>query len=189
MPKRNLYTLTDAEQAQIERAIRYDNRVEVVQRCTAIRMLHLAYRPQQVADLYQVQLSTLYNWYNRWREGGVEGVANQPKSGRRPKASEAYWTALEQSLEQDPTALGYLFSVWTLERLRDHLEQQTGIRLSIDRLRVQMKERGYVWRQPKHDLHALQDAEARADAMILLEGLKKAPKAGFSSYSMWTKVR
>lgn len=189
MPKQLNYTLTSSEQTQIEQAIRFDNRVEVVQRATALRMLHLGYSPQQVADLYQIRLSSLYNWHQRWREGGIEALANRPKPGRRRKAGEAYWALLETTLEQDPTQLGYVFSVWTLERLRDHLSQQTGIRLSIDRLRVQMKERGYVWRQPKHDLHALQDAQARADALALLARLKKAPRLGFSSYSMWTKVR
>jgi transposase len=189
MPKHLPYTLTSSEQAQIEQAIRYDNRVEVVQRATALRMLHLGYTPRQVAQLYQVRLSSLYNWHRRWRDGGIEALANRPKPGRRRKAGEAYWALLAATLEQDPTQLGYTFSIWTLERLRDHLAQHTGIRLSMDRLRVQMKERGYVWRRPKHDLRALQDAQARADALQLLDELKKEPKRAPSSYSMWTKVQ
>jgi len=188
MPKQNDYTFSSDEEAQIEQAIRYDNRVEVVQRATALRMLHMGYTPSAVAEVYQVRLSSVYNWFQRWREGGIAALANQPKAGRRRKAGAAYWAEVEATLEQDPTQLGYLFTVWTLERLRDHLTQQTGIRLSLERLRVQMKERGYVWRRPKHDLHVLQNAQARADALQLLDSLKKEPRQEPSSYSIWTKV-
>jgi transposase len=188
MPKQNNYTFNSGEEAQIEQAIRNDNRVEVVQRATALRMLHMGYAAKQVAEVYGVRLSSVYNWRERWRTGGIAGLANQPKPGRRRKAGAAYWAEVEATLEQDPTELGYVFTVWTLERLRDHVAQRTGIRLSLERLRVQMKERGYVWRRPKHDLHALQDAQARADALQLLDGLKKEPKQEPSSYSIWTKA-
>ena len=188
MPKQLNYILTQAEQTEIEQAIQSEKRAAVRQRATALRMLHLGYQPNQVAEVMQVGLSSLYNWHQRWREGGLTALADRPKSGRRRKTTPAYWQALEQALEQDPTRLGYLFTVWTLERLRDHLAAQTGISLSIERLRVQMQEAGYVWRRPKHDLHALQDPTARAEALALLEGLKKVPKPQGSSYSMWTKV-
>jgi transposase len=80
---------------------------------------------------------------------------------------------LEGVLEQEPQTLGYAFTIWTVDRLRAHLEQQTGIGLSASRFRVLLQERGYVYRQPKHDLSALQDPAAREGAKRLLDELKK----------------
>ncbi len=51
------------------------------------------------------------------------------------RADEAYCIQLAETLETDPTTLGYGFTCWTIERLRAHLTQMTGITLSKDTLR------------------------------------------------------
>lgn len=189
MAKTAKFQLSEAEVQQLERAMRNDGRVEVVQRATAIRQLHFGAKPRAVSEAFAVSVSSVYRWWNNWGAGGIEGLSNSPKQGRPPKADEAYWQQLDQVLEQAPQELGYIFVVWTTTRLRDHMEKISGIRLSVEWLRVQMKKRGYVYRRPKGDLRALQDPEARAEAEVLLERLKKAQWTGKSSYSLWTKVQ
>ena len=88
MPKARDYHLTEQELAAVETAIRRDKRPEVRQRCTVIRLLHLGYKPEQIAEMQAVSKPTIYGWYDRWRSGGVEGLANRPKSGRPPKADD-----------------------------------------------------------------------------------------------------
>ena len=90
-------------------------------------------------------------------------------------------------LEQEPKDLGYDFVVWTVDRLRQHLEKETGIALSEPRLRALMKRKGYRYRRPKHDLGHLQDKEAKAQAAELLEVLKKRSSETISSSSLWTR--
>jgi len=53
---------------------------------------------------------------------------------------------------------------------------------------VMLKENGYVYRRPKHDLTNLQDATARQVAEEWLTELKKVPKRARSTYSLWTKA-
>jgi transposase len=137
--------------------------------------------------MFAVSASTIYHWWERWQAGGIEGLSQQPRQGRPPKADAGYWATLEAALDRDPQAYGYSFTVWTTARLRDHLERETGIRLSSEWLRVQMEKRGYVYRRPKADLRVLQNPQARAEAEALLEALKKTPKTGLLSYSLWTK--
>lgn len=189
MPKYNNYRLTEEQRAGIEEAIRTEKRVAVARRATAISMLDRGHPVTEVEGVLGVKHACIYRWYHRFQGEGIEGLADRPKSGRPSKTSTAYWEALEVALEQDPIELDYAFSVWTVRDLAAHLEQVTGIQLSADQLRLQMKRRGYVWRRPKHDLHALQDAEARADMLALLTQLKKAPNKGTSNSSLWTKVR
>jgi len=117
MPKARDYHLNEQDLQAVEAAIRHDKRPEVRQRCTAIRLLHLGYKPEQVAEMQAVSKPTIYSWIDRWREGGVEGLVNKPRSGRPPKADDEYSLALMEEMDKEPKTFGYEFSVWTIDRL------------------------------------------------------------------------
>jgi transposase len=187
MPKAQDYHLTKAELKLVETAIKHDKRLEVVQRSMAIRLLHLGHKPEEVAKIHAVSKPTIYGWVARWQNGGVEALANQPKSGRPPKADDAYSLALVEVIEKEPSEVGYNFTVWTVERLSAHLEKITGIALSESRLRALIKRKGYRYRRPKHDLGHLQDKQAKAKAAEVLEELKKRSAETISNSSLWTK--
>src|SRR5919201_1709504 len=161
---RTVYQLKPKELAEIERVIRQEKRSEVRQRATVVRLLHLGHKPEAVAQQQMVSVPTIYNWHRLWREQGIEGLANKPKPGRPPKANEAYCQKLEEVLEKQPSEFGYRFAIWTSDRLRAHLEKETGILLSESRLRALLKKRGYRYRRPKHDLSHLQDQKAKQTA-------------------------
>ena len=182
MPKPRDYHLSEEELIVIETAIRHDKRPEVRQRCTAIRLLHLDHKPEQVAEMQAVSKPTIYGWIDRWRSGGVEGLANRPKSGRPLKADDAYSLALLEVIEKEPSELGYDFTIWTIDRLRAHLEKITGIDLSESRFRALLKRKGYRYRRPKQDLGHLQDKNAKAEAADRLEELKKSPRRRFQAH-------
>jgi transposase len=187
MPKQINYTLNDEQLKEIEGAMQNDPRAEVVRRATAIHALHLGHKPEAVAQMMKGGKSTLNTWHRQWREGGVEGLADQPRSGRPPKANGTYQAALESALAHAPADYGYTFAVWTLDRLREHLEQVSGIRLSTGRLQVWLARLGYVYRRPKRDLRHRQDPQARAEMQVWLEEIKKTPLLGKSNSSLWTK--
>jgi len=94
MPKAQEYQLTKEELKLVETAIKHDKRPEVVQRSMAVRLLHLGHKPEEVATMHAVSKPTIYGWFHRWQSGGIEALANQPKSGRPPKADDAYSLAL-----------------------------------------------------------------------------------------------
>ena len=187
MQKELKITLTTEELKQIEEAVWQDERPEVRQRAEVIRLLHLGHKKEEVAEKMEVTIQSVYNWMHRWLAGGLESLANEPRPGRKPKADETYRQALAKALEQDPREVGYRFAIWTRERLRDHLEQETGVHLHVEYLGEIMRQEGYVFRRPKHDLKNLQDPEAREAAKQLIEELKKGRSTGISSSSLWTK--
>lgn len=188
MAERLKYQLNSEELAMVEQAIRHDERARVRQRATAIRMLHLGKHPSEVAEVMAVSMVTVYNWRARFRAEGLEGLVDRPRSGRPSVADdEEYCRVLEETLGKDPPQLGYAFNIWTVKRLRDHLEKETGKRLSYERFRLLLKEKDYRYRRPKHDLHHLQDPEAKEQARQLLEELKKGSAQTKSSSSLWTK--
>jgi len=189
MPKARDYHLSEEDLQAVETAIRHDKHPEVRQRCTAIRLLHLGHKPEEVAEMQAVSKPTIYGWIKRWQSGGVKALANRPRSGRPPKADDAYSTALAEVIEKEPKELGYDFMLWTVERLSAHLEKGTGISLSESRLRALIKRKGYRYRRPKRDLGHLQDKDAKKQAAELLEDLKKRSSETISSSSLWTKQR
>ena len=189
MPKRLNFQLTEEQVKQVEQAKRKDKRVEVRQRATAVHLLHLGHQACAVAPMLSVTVQAIYQWYHRFLRAGVEGLANQPKGHRQAKADAGYRQALETTLASEPSELGYDFAIWTVERLRDHLERITGKHLSISRLREILREQKYVFRRPKHDLTSLQDGEAKAMAQAQLEELKKAQETTLANSSLWTKQR
>ena len=189
MPKIIDYELNAEQLSDIELAMTSDERPEVRQRATALRLLHLGFVPSEVAVMLKVGRATIHYWRQRWLEEGVDGLANKPKPGRPPKTDASYRQVLEATLERDPAEYGYAFSLWTLDRLRAHLAQQTGMSLSKERFRALMKRYGYVYRRPKKTLRHAQDGDAREHAKALIEELKKGRNQVKLSSSLWTKRR
>ena len=188
MPKTIDFTLTQADLKLVVRAIKSDKRPEVRQRAMGLRLLHEGQSPQEVARFMDVSQPTVYSWHHRWCENKVEGLANRPKSGRPRKADATYLALLEKTIDQDPQELGYAFTVWTANRLRLHLEKETGISLGVTQFHRLLQKNGYVYRRPKHDLTNLQDADAREAATEWLDELKKTPRPERSTFSLWTKA-
>jgi transposase len=187
MPKYLNFQLDEAGRKTIEKAVKSESRAEVRQRATALRLLDRGHNPVEVGAMLAVSVASVYSWMHRWEAEGIEGLANRPKKPGRRKVTPEYCQEVEQALESEPARFGYPFAVWTLERLRDHLTQRTGISLTVQWLAVVLDELGYVYRRPKHDLTHLQNAEAKQQALELLAELKKGPTMTLSNCSLWTK--
>ena len=187
MPKKIDFTLTDKAVIELEDAIKHDRHREVRERGKAIKQLHLGRKVPEVAEIFCVSQPTIYNWWKRYDLLGIAGLANEVKKMPRRKVTTRYLQLLQSSLDSDPQALGYAFGIWTAPRLRDHLEAQTSIRISLEWLRHVMAEAGYVFRRPKHTLSNKQDEDAKASARLAIEELKKRPLTVKSGSSLWTK--
>jgi len=187
MAKRKDFTLTEEELKALNQVIKRDKRTGLSRRATAVRLLHLGHKPLAVAEMVAASVPSVYSWHERFRESGVDGLANKEKKPRGRKVTSAYLEALKQAVEQEPSAYGYTFAIWTRERLRDHLEQETGICVSPNWLGLLMRREGYVFRRPKHDLSQRQDEAAKTATKAVLEELKKTSSVTISSSSLWTR--
>lgn len=192
MSKRLNFTLNEEQLAEIEQAINGSAYPEVRQRAIGLRLLHLGQSPEQVAQAVMVTSNTIYAWHKRWREQGIAGLRDGHRSGRPTKADESYIKELERVLDLDPRTVGLPFTIWTLNRLRLYLAEQTDILLSYTRFRALMSREGYRWKTPKHDLSHLQDRPAQETAAQVMEWLKKTSPLTPSptpNSSLWTKQR
>jgi transposase len=190
MSRRVKFELNDEQLAEIEQAINTAVHAEVRQRAIAIRLLHLGQSPEAVAAVVMVSANTVWTWHRRYRQGGLAGLRDRPRSGRPSKADPDYVTRLEQLLETDPRSLALPFNIWTINRLRLYLAEQTRILLSYTRFRALLSKLHYRWKQPKHDLAHLQDQSAQETTRQILDWLKKTSPSTLPpkrSSSLWTK--
>ena len=188
MPRTLNFTLSESDLELVAKAVKTDKRPEVRQRAMGLRLLHEGHTPKEVAEIMSVSQPVVYDWHHRWQASGLEVLAHRPKSGRPRKAGPSYVARLEAVIEQDPQDLGYSFTLWTADRLRHHMEQETGERIGPTKFRTLLKENNFVYRRPKHDLTDLQDPQAREIAEAWLQELKKAPKSERSTFSLWMKA-
>ena len=187
MPKKVDYTLTEEQLTEEETAIRSHPDLRVRSRAQIIRLLHKGYGRQEVADLLSISKGKVHYWFVRWQENGLSSLSDLPKSGRPRGTNEEYIQKLETAVSQNPRELGFAFSVWTLPKLQKYMQEQTGITIHENTLRSRLKELGYAYLRPKHDLSALQDKEAKERAVDTLDMLKKKQRTEKSTYSLWTK--
>jgi len=187
MPKQIDYTLTEDELKQVQIAMK-DKNIQVARRAGIVHSLHLGYKPEEVAQLYQVSRATVHNSFNRFQSEGQDGFKSKPIPGRPCKANPEYIQLLETTLESDPKAYGFAFTIWTQARLRQYLNDQTGISLSRSRFQELMKRLDYVYRRPKYDTSHRQDETLRQQVEEALDELKKEPRLKKSNYSLWTKA-
>ena len=186
MPKQNDYTLTDKAVEQVQAAMK-STQSRIAKRATVLYNLHLGYRVQEVAEMHQVSVATVYNYVERFQSDGIEGLPNKPIPGRPRKATPEYIALLEATLESDPQAKGFAFTIWTQARLRRYLAEETGIHLSRSRFQELMTCLGYVYRRPKYDVAHQRDQDLRQQVIESLDELKKEPPPRKSNYSLWTK--
>ena len=104
---------------------------------------------------------------------GLASLADKPRSGRPVKATDHYVDVLKQAVQCSPRDLGYPFSSWTLNRLREHVGHETGVLLNPRYLSSLMGKHGIVYRRPKHLMTHLRDPQEYDEKKALLEFLKK----------------
>ncbi len=169
MNRRVNFQLNDDQLVEIEQAINNAVQPEVRQRAIAIRLLHLGRSPETIANVVMVSANTVWTWHRRYRQNGLMGLQDKPRSGRPNKADADYVSRLEQLLDTDPRTLDLPFNIWTINRLRLYLAEQTHIRLSYTRFRALLSRLHYRWKQPKHDLAHLQDKSAQETTREILD--------------------
>lgn len=81
MPKRYIQ-LTDSDKEKLESAVRTSSTFRVRRRSQALLWSHQGKDRATIAELLDVRLDTVSDWFNRWNNNSVESLSDLPKSGR-----------------------------------------------------------------------------------------------------------
>lgn len=141
----------------------------VSERIHYVLLFSRGYSVGQIAVLYQSDARTVAIWLDRFREQGVEGLDDFPRSGRPRLANVAAHSEAERCLDASPQDVGWERTTWTRRLLRLHLGEGLGCWLSKSGIQRLIGRLDFVWGRPKltlkqSDPQASQREEAMAQA-------------------------
>jgi len=180
--------MTSRETRELQQLIRSSLDARVVRRAQILRLSARGKTPDEIADILERSCSGIRKIINRFNAEGFLSLADKHRGGRPRKTNDRYVSLLKQAVQANPRDLGYPFSCWTLERLREHLARRTKIVLSLPPLARLMAEHQIVYRRPKHGMTHLRDPQEYNEKKAFLEFVKKGrcgpPRRSTCSTSM-----
>jgi putative transposase len=166
-------TLTEEQWDELDR-LRFSTRdARVFRNATIILMSAAGRSKSSIAETLGCSPATVDNMRAAYRRKGADGLTPISPPGRTSRATAEYRAAMRITIDTPPQDLGYGFSVWSVNRLRQHLKQTTGIEMSDDQLRRIMHQEGYSFQRPKHTMEGKRDEAAHDKAKGELHDLKK----------------
>lgn len=167
--------LTRAEQKELARLVRTGTQARLVRRAQMVRMSAQGHPVARIAEAWGVHRQTVRRTIKAFNADGPAALADKARTGRPPKATGQYVALLKEAVATSPRDLGYPFSSWTLQRLREHLARRTGTVLHPAYLSGLMAREGIVYRRPKHVMAHLRNPQDYDEKKALLDFLKNAP--------------
>jgi len=128
MPVSNF--LSKEQKKQLRKAMREDGCPYFREHILIILLANDGKTQQQIADFIGCSLRTVSHWFIHGDPDNLESFRDTRAKGNHQKATPEYINLLFETVEQDPTELGYEFGRWTAQRLSEHLAQTTEIVLS-----------------------------------------------------------
>lgn len=97
-------------------------------RTLAISAMQKGMHPDDVADLYDVGRSTVYNWRKEYQENGPAALVVKSAPGRTPRLTDSQLERLRKLIVgRDPRQLQFDFAMWTRVMVRDLIKREFGV--------------------------------------------------------------
>ena len=136
----------------------------------------------EIAARLHCKHKTIRKWLRRYRQGGVNCLADLPRRGRPTRRSPGLQQAVFMQVNQSPWCFGYLFAIWTVRTLCEHLVTRCRQQVSPWLTRQLLHQLRYRFRRPKiaprstdperaaiHQHIGRKIAEAAAGTVVLVE--------------------
>jgi transposase len=143
-----LRPVTTEELTTIERRAR--SRTEPARRVERAKVSWLAHqgrRAPTIAEELGLSQGTVRLWLTRCNAHGLDGLEDQPRSGRPPTYTAEEIGAVIGAALTKPEALGLPFGSWTLDRLAAYLHEEQGIAIKRSRIDEVLLAEGFRWHQ------------------------------------------
>ncbi len=103
----------------------------------------------QIAHRLHCQPKTVCKWLARFTAGGAAALADLPRTDRPSQVTPVAEQAVFTQLNQPPSCCGYVFAIWTVGRLCQHLRERCALNLSGWRVRLVLHSLRYRFTRPK----------------------------------------
>ena len=117
-------------------------------------------------------------WVHRFQERGLDGLGDEPRSGRPAISSLEQVSLVVHTALTSPQERGLPFGSWTLDRLQAYLHEQKGLLMKRSRIDELLLKEGLRWRQQERWFGVRVDPDFAQKRGPLLTSTKgRRPKA------------
>ncbi len=102
----------------------------------AAKMFNRGRSQADVARELEVSRQSVSRWHGDWSAGGIGALRGAGRAGRLAHLDQAELRRVERRLEKGPRSSGYATDMWTLARVAEVIEAETGV----------VYHPGHVWR-------------------------------------------
>ncbi len=143
-----------------------------------MKLWHEGESPTQIARFLGCARSALYQWRNKERAGGAEGLAAKPHAGRQPRLSADRLRELETLLRQGAVAHGWKTNLWSASRVAVLIERPFGVRFHPEHVRKILRWK-LGWTSQKPEKRARERDEQAIQNWVeeAVPALKKSPNS------------
>ena len=146
-------TLTAAERVRLRTAMKQATSARLYRRLQAVFLADEGHAATQIAAITGASTRSIQYWCATWRRSDQhrhpqKALAEKPRLGRHPLVPALDDARLLAELANDPLALGYAATNWTVPLLATHLRGQ-GYPVSPRTLRRRLHAAGLRWKRPR----------------------------------------
>jgi transposase len=157
-------------------------------RMEAVRLLREGLSQAAVARAVGVHRQSVSRWARELGATGVRGLRKAARTGRPAKLSAAQLRDLERALERGPEVFGFASGLWTARRVRDLIEDRTGVRYHEDHVWRILRKLNWTCQRPSGRALERDEAAIRYWKRVRWPQLKKKRAASDGPSSSSTKV-
>jgi len=128
------------------------------------------YSVPQIATIHHCGQDVVRIWLHRYKEKGVTGLEDEPRSGRPPQDPLAR-QIVDMQASQSPLCSGHGQTCWTVATLTAFLATRFGLLLSRASVRRHLRARDWRWARPRLAPARKQDPDAERKQAALAAAL------------------
>lgn len=148
---------------------RNHNNARVRQRAHAVLLSDKGYKIDSIADIFEVDRDTVSRWLDNWQARRLDGLPDDPRTGRPPTLSDQEQDQALKMVLEDPRQIKL-----GLAKIREYFETT----LSLDWLRDLLRRHGYRYKRMRTSLRKKRDEALFRAAQAELEALKAQEDQG-----------
>jgi len=124
---------------ELQKFLKSVKSVRVFRRAQAVLEVVKGKPMRAVSREYNFSYHALWTWVHRFKENGIEGLQDRPRTGRPKKVTAEVERVVVELIENDPLEYNSIYSQWTCSELLRVVEEKTGVRISRETLRTILK--------------------------------------------------
>lgn len=175
-PTKFVKQLTSEQRQQLTEIMKSSAPQRKRMRAHAILLSERRYSINQIADIYQTDRDRVSQWLDWWEQYQLEGLDDDPRSGRPPTLTPEEKKEAIEIVRQEPRSIKQ-----GLKSIADEI----GKIISGNTLKTILRAEDYLWKRMRRSARSFRDEEEFRAAQVELAGLRADSLLPSRDFDLW----